>query len=69
MIFFNDVENLVLDTWDYRRYPIFDYLLGYKKLACKPWLDSIKVHLHYESIELYTEWVVAGGGDDYQYVG
>jgi len=61
-IYFWNLEQKALESWDTVLYPVLKYLTGNKRLHCAPWMELIKTNIDMFHYNNYCTWVEAGGG-------
>ena len=63
-IYFWNLEQKALESWDTVLHPVRKYLTGNKRLQCGPWMELIKINIDMFHYNNYSTWVDAGGGFD-----
>jgi len=63
-IYFWNLEQKALESWNTVLFPVRKYLTGNKRLQCGPWMELIKINIDMFHYNNYSTWVDAGGGFD-----
>jgi hypothetical protein len=63
-IYFWNLEQKSLESWDTVLYPVHQYLTGNKRQNCGPWMELIKTNIDMFHYNNYISWVDNGGGFD-----
>ena len=61
-VYFWNLEQKALESWDTGLYPVKQYLTANKRLQCGPWMDLIMINIDMFHYNNYCTWVEAGGG-------